>query len=336
MPEKFTLALEQEAPTPATQPDSIAMMPIEQIEMEIKTRAGMITENIIIIGKMLMDVKGRLEHGQFLNWLRDKVNFSQSTANNFMRIAREIPRTPGLVSLPYTKALALLDVPADDREQFAQDIKADEISTREIQRLTKEKEDAEKARITAENLAKETAAQLAVQTRIASSQQALSEQYSDKYYSEAEKVALLESQLAAARSAEPEKVEVPPADYEQLKAQAAEAKQRAEEAEQYAIEQETALQRTQTELRKLKETRAEQPLLGNSPLSLDAFSATIKQFISQLGMAPNMAPFFRAMGPDTLHAYGQWVDVLADWVEGTKEAIGEGTQYVDAHESAVV
>lgn len=338
MPEKFTLALEQEAPTPAAQPDSISMMPIEQIEMEIKARAGMITENIIIIGNMLMDVKSRLEHGQFLNWLRDKVNFSQSTANNFMRIAREVPKTPSLVNLPYTKALALLDVPEGEREQFVQDVKADEKSTRQIQQLVKDKAEAEKARIAAENLAKETAAQLATQTQIAARQQSLAEQYSQQYYSENERANNLEAQLEAARTAQPEpvEVEVPPADYEQLKAQAAEAQQRAAEAEQYAMDQEAALQRTQTELRKLKETRAELPLQGNSPLSLDSFSSTIKQFISQLGMAPNMTPFFRAMGPDTLQAYGQWVGVLAEWVDGTRQAIGEGTQYVDAHESAVV
>jgi len=338
MSEKFTLALEPEAPTPATQPDSTAIMPLEQIEMEIKARAGMITENIIIIGKMLMDVKSRLEHGQFLNWLRDKVNFSQSTANNFMRIAREIPRTPGLVTLPYTKALALLDVPEDEREQFAKDNKADEKSTRQIQQLIKDKEAAEKARQAAEAMEKATADQLAIQQQIAQRQQGLAEQYSQQYYSENERANQLEAQLTAARDTQPDpvEVEVPPPDYEQIKAQAAQDKQRADDAEQYAMEQEAERQRIASELRKLKETKADLPLQGNSPLSLDAFSSTIKQFMGQVGMAPNMAPFFKAMGIDTLRAYGQWVDVLSEWVEGTKQAIGEGTQYVDAHESAVV
>ncbi len=299
MPEKFTLALEQEAPTPATQPDStIAMMPIEQIEMEIKARAGMITENIIIIGKMLMDVKGRLEHGKFLNWLREKVNFSQSTANNFMRIAREIPKTPGLVNLPYTKALALLDVPESEREQFAQENSIDEKSTRQIQQLIKDKEDAEKAAASAnaafkqQLLAKESA------ERNAAHQSDLAQQYSDAYYKENERANLLESQLKAAMETQPEPatvtVEVSPPDYEHLKAQANEARQRADEAEQYAMEQEAERQRMASELRKLKETRADMPLQGNSPLSIDAFSSTVKQFMGQLGMAPNMAPFFRA------------------------------------------
>ncbi len=341
MQEKFTLALEQEVPAPAAQPDSISLMPIEQIEMEIKTRAGMITENIIIIGKMLMDVKSRLEHGQFLNWLRDKVNFSQSSANNFMRIAREVPKTPSLMNLPYSKALALLDVPEDEREQFAKDVQADEKSTRQIQQLVNEKESAEKAQHAAENLATETAAQLSTQMQIAQHQQILAEQYCQQYYSENERANNLEAQLETARTSQPDpvEVEVPPADYEQIKTQAAKAaqeKQRADEAETYAMEQEAERQRLASELRKLKETRADQPLTGNSPLSLDAFSSTIKQFLGDVGMAPNMAPFFKAMGQDTRQAYGQWVDVLAEWVEGTRTAIGEGTQYVDAHESAVV
>ena len=336
MQETFKLAIEPEGV--AAQQDNIALMPIELIETEIKARAGMITENIIIIGNMLQNVKGRLEHGQFLNWLRDRVNFSQSTANNFMRIAREIPRTPSLVNLPYTKALALLDVPSDNREQFAKDIKADDLSTRQIRQLIKEKEEAEKAKMAAEQKAQDAQKQLETQIRIANHQQNLAEQYSQSYYNEAEKVALLESQLATAKAIDPDPVQViiPPPDYEQIKAKAEQEKRRADEAEEYAAEQEAERQRIASELRKLRETKAEQPLAGNSPLSIDSFSSTIKQFMAQVGMAPNMAPFFRTMGPDTLRAYGQWVDVLADWVESTKEAIDEGSQYVDAHESAVV
>lgn len=330
MPEKFTLALQDLPESPAAQPDS-ALMPLEQIEMEIKARAGMITENIIIIGKMLIDVKGRLEPGQFMNWLRDKVSFSQSTANNFMRIAREAPKTPSLAGLPYTKMLALLDVPEPEREQFAKDNKIDDKSAREIQRLIKEKEDAEKARQAAEAGAKAIAEQLDTQRQIAQRQQDLAEQYNQKYYQEVENTALLESKLSALQAAEPKtiEVEIQPADYEELKARAA-------EAEQYAMQQENERRRLQTELRKLQETRADMPLQGDGPLSIEAFSNSIKDFMGKVGLAPNMAPFFRAMGPDTLHAYGQWLDVLADWMDGTRKAISEGTHYVDVAESAVV
>lgn len=338
MPEKFTLALEPDSPVLPAQPDSTAIMPLEQIEMEIKARAGMITENIIIIGKMLMDVKGRLEHGQFLNWLRDRVNFSQSTANNFMRIAREIPRTPGLVTLPYTKALALLDVPEDEREQFAQDVKADEKSTRQIQQLIKDKAEAEKARQAAEAMEKATAEQLATQRQIAVRQQSLAEQYSQQYYNENERANNLEVQLEAAKTAQPEpvEVEVPPPDYEQLKAKAAQEKQRADDAETYAMEQEAERQRLASELRKLKETRADKPFQGNSPLAIDSFAASVKWFMDQVGIAPNMAPFFKAMEPDILRLYSQWLDVIAKWTEATKEAIQEGARYIDVHDSAVI
>lgn len=340
MQEKFTLPLAPEDTAPACQPDpGIALMTINQIEVEIKARAGMITENIIIIGKMLMDVKGRLDHGQFMNWLKDKVNFSQSTANIFMRIAREIPRTPGLVSLPYTKALALLDVPEAEREQFAQENNVADKPTREIQRLIQEKEAAEKAKQEAEAAAKVSAEQLETQRHTSQHFQNLADQYSQEYYKENERANILSNKLdalTAAPAPPPTEIEVPPADYEEWKARAAQAEQRAEEAERYAMEQEAARQQAQGELRKMKETRADMPLRGNNPLSLECFSSTIKQFMGQVGMAPNMAPFFRAMEPDALHAYAQWVDVLAEWVDGTRQAIAEGSQYVDVPESAVV
>ena len=345
MPEKFTLTLppeeipaaNQAGDIPASEQTTLSAMTIEDIETDIKSKAVQLSENIISIGRMLIEVKGRLEHGQFMNWLNEKVSFSPSTANNFMRIARELPKTPSLIGLPHTKVLALLDIPEDQREQFAQDIQADEKSTREIQRLIKAANDAEIARQKAEKRASDAETQLDTQTRIAAQQQTLAEQYSEQYYSENTRANQLEAQLSAAKAAAPDavEVEVPPADYEQLKAQAAQEKQRADDAEKYAEEQETSLRQAQTDLRKLKETRADMPLQGDSPLSLDSFSFTIKQFMGQVGLATSMAPFFRAMDHDTLSAYGYWEDVLSEWVEGTRQALGEATQYVDA-DSAVV
>ena len=85
--------------------------------------------------------------------MANEVQFSQSTANNMMRIFEEYGDTQlglfggdsqALTSLTYTKALRLLAIPAEEREEFVVENNVEELSTRELERIIKERE-AEKA-----------------------------------------------------------------------------------------------------------------------------------------------------------------------------------------------
>ena len=49
----------------------------------------LVLSNSILIGKKLKEVKEMLEPGQFGKWLTEAVDFSQSTANNLMRVYEE-------------------------------------------------------------------------------------------------------------------------------------------------------------------------------------------------------------------------------------------------------
>lgn len=74
---------------------------------------------IIEIGKRLNEAKSQLSHGEWLDWLREKVDFSERTAQNFMRIAKEYRNPHTIADLGTAKALALLALPDSEREQFA-------------------------------------------------------------------------------------------------------------------------------------------------------------------------------------------------------------------------
>ena len=128
--------------------------PIEVITQEInfyKLQAG---NAIIEIGKRLHEAKLTLPHGAWGAWLQNEVEFSERTAQNFMRIAKEY-RNPQLIAdmgNSATKALLLLSLPADEREEFigeAHEIDGEEktvadMTTKEMERLLKELE-AERA-----------------------------------------------------------------------------------------------------------------------------------------------------------------------------------------------
>lgn len=129
------------------------------VTAEIRTLTGqaqhMILNYAMEIGRRLVEAKSLLPHGEWGNWLKNEVEFSQSTANNFMKIFTEYSdnqlgfetksNSQALGNLSYTKALALLAIPAEEREAFAEEVKADEISTRELAEAIKAKEAAEAA-----------------------------------------------------------------------------------------------------------------------------------------------------------------------------------------------
>lgn len=108
-------------PTPIQSSEqTVVVRDIEFITKEIlhnKERAG---EAIIEIGKLLIEAKKKLNHGEWLPWLRNKVDFSEVTAQRYMRIAKEFSN-PSLAmhsNLDYTKASVLLSLPVDKRKNF--------------------------------------------------------------------------------------------------------------------------------------------------------------------------------------------------------------------------
>lgn len=102
------------------------------------------------IGRRLAEAKSMLPHGRWGAWLKEEVKFSQSTANNFMALFREyaddqitlegaVLNSQALGNLSVTKALALLALPAEERESFAEANNIEQLPTREVERLVKEK-----------------------------------------------------------------------------------------------------------------------------------------------------------------------------------------------------
>jgi DNA repair exonuclease SbcCD ATPase subunit len=115
---------------------------IEEITASARLNMADMVNRAIALGQDLIDAKELLGHGKFLPWL-NQFGISSSTASNYMRVAREI--TPGsrLASLPYSKALALLAAPPEEREQLAEE--AEDKSAAEIRRLIAERDKAAEA-----------------------------------------------------------------------------------------------------------------------------------------------------------------------------------------------
>lgn len=124
----------------------------------------------IEIGRRLTEAKELLPHGEWGRWLREEVEFSQRSANNFMRLYAEYgdaqvslfgANPQALADLPYTKALQLLAVPEEEREEFAAENHVADLSSRELEKLIRERDAAQEETAQAEAARDETARRLA-------------------------------------------------------------------------------------------------------------------------------------------------------------------------------
>ena len=112
---------------------------------------------VVEIGRRLEEAKAALPHGAWGEWLKNEVGFSQSTANNYMRLFEEYGsaqisifgatvNSQSIANLPYSKALQLLAVPKEEREAFAEEVGAEDLSVSELREAIKERDAAYKER----------------------------------------------------------------------------------------------------------------------------------------------------------------------------------------------
>lgn len=118
----------------------------------------------IEIGRRLTEAKAMVPFGEWGKYLEERVEYSQSTANNLMKIYKEygsgqeslfdsFANSQTFANLNYTQALALLSVPAEDREAFAVENDVTNKSTREIQELIRQRDESREAQAVAEDAA---------------------------------------------------------------------------------------------------------------------------------------------------------------------------------------
>lgn len=225
---------------------------LDVIEMEIRVLQDQAQRVVlgyaIETGRRLEEAKAMVGHGNWGDWVK-KMGYSQSTANNLMRVFREYgasqqslfggeANSQALGNLSYTKALQLLALSdQEEREKFVAEHDVEAMSTRDLEKALKERDEALRRVKAAESnasAAEEARAKMEADMKVANASIESQKENADKYRRAADRLKAELKELkdkpvdVAVETREPT-----PEELEKLTAQAIE-KARAEDAERLA------------------------------------------------------------------------------------------------------
>lgn len=94
------------------------VVPLDQLVIEIKFYSQQTAQNIIETGRRLILAKKQVPYGEWNQWLKEKVNFSQKTATRFMQCAERFETMTA--ELSSSQMFEMLALPAAEAQEFVE------------------------------------------------------------------------------------------------------------------------------------------------------------------------------------------------------------------------
>ena len=118
----------------------------DQIAIEICTIREQVCTTAMVgacqIGKRLEELKSLVPFGEWGDFIKNRVGYSQRQCDNLMQLYREYgelgPKSKSIANLSPTAALKLLALPAGEREAFAEEHDAANLSVRKLEQKIRE------------------------------------------------------------------------------------------------------------------------------------------------------------------------------------------------------
>lgn len=138
---------------PAARPLAVIEAELDVLEQDTRRKETALIENYIEVGRRLEEVKAQLPHGEWGSWLESR-GYPQAKAVKLMKVFRAYgkeqqslfggeAKSQAFANLGFHKLVQLLAIEGEeDREQFVAEHDVEHMSTRELERALREREEA--------------------------------------------------------------------------------------------------------------------------------------------------------------------------------------------------
>ena len=274
------------------------------IEGRIRDNMNRAAESLLDIGRCLNQAKDEklVPHGQWQAWVQHHTGMTVRGAQRVMQAAREVSNTSTLTHLEFSKISALLALPAGEREAFAEEVHADEMSVRELKTAIEAKQAAEAEREAEQKRRMEVENALRKRDILEAEQRSRLLQEMDD----------LREQLNAAQENGETLAEI-----ERLQAENA-------ELEEEIIRRANAEAKVKQELLALRSQMARgggSSAGADNKFTPEALGEATRAFIGRAAVLPHMRSELATCDHNTRAAYRTHVEMMMDWCERAMRAI---------------
>lgn len=115
------------------------LVSLNQLVSEIKFFENQAVVSYWEIGKRLSKAKEQVGHGNWENWVDENLGYSKQTTRRLIQVYGEYSNRSTLSDLTFSKALALTSIKEEDeRQEFVENHKVEDMTTRQLQAEIKE------------------------------------------------------------------------------------------------------------------------------------------------------------------------------------------------------
>ena len=91
---------------------------LAELKVEIKFHLGQMAGHAVEIGKLLIQAKEQVGHGEFGKWVEENFHLNYRMAANFMAVAKRFSNVQLTADLNQTQMMEMLALPAEETEKF--------------------------------------------------------------------------------------------------------------------------------------------------------------------------------------------------------------------------
>ncbi len=267
-------------------------------------------QNLIQYGRVLVEAKNYVPHGQFGNWVAENFGMSERSAQGYMAVWKRFGKNEQLKAVQFSSLQKMLSLPEGTENQFAAKHNLKDMTAREVEYAVKQ------ARAEAdEEIQKERRARMEAEQRAAAAEKARSAPSAElrsELHNNRTRIAQQEAEIERLTKAG----SIAAGEAERLRRELKEQTELLEE-------QQAEINRAQQELLNMQSAAAkgDAERVPEGQLTLEAFSSAVRVFIGTCARLPMMRFAFAAMGPDDLREYRVLLETVEKWAKDSREAM---------------
>lgn len=290
---------------------------LSSLAREAKMYSEAAALNLFQLGRVLIEAKKLVRHGEWTDWVRGNAHMSETQAQYLMRSYERFGQMPEVAGLEKSKIFKMLSLPAGTEQAFIEEHDVPSMTAREVERAVQQvKADAEervqaerKQRIAAEARADELAARPPEIPADIAEQMNAKDAEINRYKAENARIAAQANDLLAEKN--------------MLSREKASLTRDLEETENMLDEKQKEYDELNARYLDAQSMAARGDVGHDVDDRLGAgeFTRAVGQFIGLVSRVPHMGRAFAAMSYDDRDAFITGIEIVEEWTAGARRAM---------------